>query len=176
MHRRWTWTRPRRPGAREWRAEDPATRRRARPGRKAQAPARRGDPGGASPPATLPRQLEAQLHEPLEVGLCTRVDVPVDPSEVRRGGVLRVLPLVVHRAVEDVERLDAQLEAHLVGDPRGLGDVHINFPEARTPELVVTEVRGAALEVLPDQEERLRAAIGNRVRLEVVLAGRGVVV
>ena len=88
-----------------------------------------------------------------------------------------VLALVVHRAVEDVERLDAELEPDLVGDRRRLGDVQVDLPEAGPAELVVAEhSRCGAGTPARIRKYGCGAAVGDRVRQQVVLAGGGVVV
>src|SRR6476620_11722262 len=120
----------------------------------------------------LVAELESELERPLEVRLARYV--PVDPAKVRRIRVRVVIALVVHRAVQEVERLEAHLEPGLVGDPDHLRDTRIDFPVDRPAELVIPEHRGATLERLADEEVRLRAAVGDGIRLQVVLAGVGV--
>src|SRR5690349_9101483 len=95
--------------------------------------------GGAAGDRASERQPEPELQEALEVRLAGRV--PVDAAEVRRRGRPAVVALVVHRAVEDVERFDADLQAQAVRDRRRLGEVQVYLPERRTAELVVAEHR-----------------------------------
>src|SRR6266567_2548540 len=114
-----------------------------------------------------PQQPESQLDEPLKVRLPARV--PVNAPEVGGRGVLVVLQLVVHRAVQKIERLDAELEPHLIGDAGGLGEIRVDLPVDRTPEFVIAEHRRAPLEPLPDEEVRLRAAVSHRTRRQVVV-------
>src|SRR5262249_18789315 len=95
-------------------------------------------------PSLSKDESESELDEPLEVRLARRI--AVDASEVRRVRVAHVVAFVVHRAVEDVERFDTELEPHLVGDLRRLREVHVELPVARAPQPIVPEHRLPGLE------------------------------
>jgi hypothetical protein len=100
-----------------------------------------------------PEDQRNPSDEALEVRLCRQV--AVDAAEVGRRDRLVVFALVVHRAVEEIERFQTQLEPDLVGDRRRLREVHVHLPVARAAELVVPEHRGAALVCLADHEDGL---------------------
>ena len=89
-------------------------------------------------------------------------------------GVCVVLTLVVLRAVEEIERLETHLEANAIGDRRRLREVHVEREQPGPAELVVAVHRGAALEVLADQEVGLGAAVRRRDGQQVVVARRRV--
>ncbi len=131
-----------------------------------------GRPNEPPRPSESKDQPEPELHESLEPGL--RGAVAVDAPEVRRPGVCAVLTLVVLRAVEEIERLETQLEPHAIGDRRRLREVHVEHEHPRAAELVVAVHRGAALEVRADQEVGLGAPVRGRHRQQIVVARRRV--
>jgi hypothetical protein len=100
----------------------------------------------------LEQHLEPELPEAREIGLPDVV--LVDRAEFGVGRGLIEGALVVHRRVEDVVSLAAELESHPLRDLERLGEIHVELLEAGTSHLVRTNWREARCERLADDERR----------------------
>src|SRR5687768_575180 len=90
----------------------------------------RGDGNRLPGSGALEDQAQSNLHEALEARLAP--GVAVDTAEVRITRPRFVLQLVVLRAVEEIERLETDLETNPIRDRRRLREVRVQH-EQRGP-------------------------------------------